>query len=344
MKKTVIIVLLLALMGGAMAQNQGAKEYVSVLLTLRDTNNLPQDTLNKYGVMVQTKTGRVATALIAAERYHDFLNANLVERVQPSTRVFLHANQIEGTCKGGHHGEHHANCRHHGADAACDQHPGNREDRRQHLIPEEEIRKDEAKGWYLGLMLGGSTNYMDVNKDLWNGTWYDYRGLNLEVRTGYQFNEWFGIRTGLQLLSKNYVTDLEVSYKGNTETYRTFHDNLYLQLPLMADFSVGSEVVRLHFAFGGFGSWWASQCRNGYVYVAGEEMPYTGTSYQFVEGYDNRWDAGLAGGLGLTLRVAPAWQLHFEGNYYHSLISAAKNPYESFNRTWTFGLGMTYHF
>ena len=68
MKKSLIIVTLLALMGSAFAQNLGTREYVSALITFRVDSNVPQDSLNKYGVIIQTRSGRMATALIDAEQ------------------------------------------------------------------------------------------------------------------------------------------------------------------------------------------------------------------------------------------------------------------------------------
>ena len=337
MKKSLIIVMLLALMGGAFAQNQGTKEYVSALITFRVDSNVPQDSLDKYGVIIQTRSGRMATALIEAEQYQAFLMSNLVERVQPSTRVFLHSNQMNEK------GVFTANVARR-QDMKADERPDNREDVRRHIIPDEDIRNDEAKGWYLGLMLGGSSNFVDVKNAMWDGTWYSQRGLNLEARFGYQFNEWFGIRSGLNLVSKNYSTDLKITYSDITNMYQTYHQNQYLQLPVMADLSIGSESVRIHFMAGGYAAFWATQYRDGYVYVPGDSRPYTGWTYRFIKDYDNRFEAGLAGGIGLTMQVTPAWQMHFEGNYYHGLLSTAKKPYKTFNRTWTFGMGLTYHF
>ena len=77
MKKSLFLVLFLALMGGAMAQNEGVTEYVSALITFRDGSTVPQDSLSKYGVVIQTRSGRMATALIAADHYQAFLDANL---------------------------------------------------------------------------------------------------------------------------------------------------------------------------------------------------------------------------------------------------------------------------
>ncbi len=332
MKKIFTIVMLLAVMCGAMAQNQGTREYVSALITFNDTNMLPQDTLNKYGVVLQTRSGRMANGLIDASKYQMFLNSNLVERVQPSTRVFLRDEQVGGhQCTG--KCDHHKGGRH-----------GNREDVRTDLIPQEDILNDEAKGWYLGFLIGGTNNRMQKSYTRNAGTWYTDRGVDFELLAGYQFNQWFGIRTGLAALTKNYITDLQVDYLDVSDVYRTFYRNVYLQLPVMADLSVGGEDVRIHFKFGGYAAYWLSQWRHGYVYVADDPRPFVGDAYHFVEGYDNRFDAGLAGGIGLALRVSPAVQLHFEGDYYHGLVSTAKSPFKTYNRTWTFGMGMTFHF
>lgn len=339
MKKSLFLIVLLALMGGAMAQNQGTREYVSALITFHEGSNVPQDSLDAYGVIIQTRSGRMANALIDASHYHAFLLSNLVERVQPSTRVYLRDEQVYAN------GNQRVSPRRPRNYVKDDENPDRREDVRYHMIPEKDIRNDEAKGWYLGLLLGGSSNKMEVNTSRWEGNWYTYRGLNFEARAGYQCCEHFGIRSGLDLVSKNYVTDLVVPVSTDkSETLRTFHENMYLQLPLMADLSVGSNDVRLHLMLGGYAAFWATQCRTGYVYVPSDPRPYSGTSYKFVEGLDYRFDAGLAGGLGLTLSVAPNWQLHFEGNYYHGLLSVMEKPYKAFNRTTTFGMGVTYHF
>ena len=339
MKKSLFLVLFLALMGGAMAQNEGVTEYVSALITFRDGSTVPQDSLSKYDVVIQTRSGRMATALIAADHYQAFLDANLVERVQPSTRVFMRNNQV------GENGAY-MDRPHKGERKARTKKPAeqDRESVRRDMIPEEDIRNDEAKGWYLGLMLGGSSNKLDVQKTIFNGVWYSYRGLNVEARVGYQFNEWFGIRSGVNLISKNYADKLTVDINGTERKYQTYHQNQYLQVPLMADFSIGGEAVRIHFMAGGYAGYWLIQYRDGYVYKTTEPHHNTGYSYLFNEGYDNRFDAGVAAGLGLSMNVAPRWQLMFEGNYYHGLISVAKSPSKMFNRTWNFGMGVVYHF
>lgn len=326
MKKILTIAMLFALMGGAMAQNAGMKEYVSAMITFRDTVMLPQDTLQKYGVVIQTQSGRMGTAIIEATKYQSFLSANLVERVQPSTRVYLRDEQVNAVAAEKHE--------------CCKQ---KEKSVRQNLIPQQEILDADAEGWYVGMLLGGSSHRMDVESARWGGTWYMGRGLNLEARAGYQFNQWFGIRSGLDVVSKNYGTRLNVVYNDASTTYATTYNNVYLQLPVLADLSMGGEVCRINVVFGGYAGYWMSQWRHGYVYVADDPRPFVGDAYSFVKGSDRRFDAGLAGGLGLSLRVASNWVLRFEGTYYHGLVSTAKD-YDMYNRTWTFGLGCTYHF
>lgn len=373
MKKTFIFVMLLALMGGAMAQNKAVNEYVSVLLTLNDTNLLPQETLAKYGVKIQTHQGRMATALISAENYQAFLNAGLVERVQPSTRVFLTEEQSNAPVAENHlirrdfaqHDK--AVCNHpvgtehplravpaprQHTPAACEE---DDDVVRYHLIPEDEIRNEDASGFYLGLQLGNCHNFLYGS----DGASYLERGLNLDLRAGYQFNSWFGIRSGLSLMSKAYGYDFAYIFRPNADDpsteYETsdyyYHRNTYLQLPVMADLSVGGENVRLHLMLGGYAAFALSHYSEDYI--NGDIFP-TNAGNGFPSSDYRRWDAGLAGGLGLTLNLTPAWQFHVECDYYHSLINVIPDirlteigylsGVHGMNRTIAFSTGLTYHF
>ena len=374
MKKTFIFVMLLALMGGAMAQHKAVNEYVSVLLTLNDTNLLPQETLAKYGVKIQTHQGRMATALVSAENYQAFLNAGLVERVQPSTRVYLTEEQTNAPVAENHavrsdFAQHDkafraspersereprtapAHPHHHPEPAQA----AEERDVRYHLIPEEEIYNDEARGFYLGLLLGNCHNFLYADEE----ASYLERGLNLDLRAGYQFNSWFGIRSGLSLMSKAYGYDFAYIFRPNADDpsteYETsdyyYHRNTYLQLPVMADLSVGGENVRLHLMLGGYAAFALSHYSEDYI--NGDIFP-TNAGNGFPSSDYRRWDAGLAGGLGLTLNLTPAWQFHVECDYYHSLINVVPDirlteigylsGIHGMNRTIAFATGLTYHF
>lgn len=366
----------LLVMGGAMAQTgKTMKEYVSVLVTF--SKEVPQDSLDKYGVVLQERVGLTARGLVEADRYQAFVASDLVERVQPSTRVLLGEGQVfvgapQHKCSGEHHdgakcsGQHHGNAEcHHAKDGGkaelrqapkkddnerCAVREGRdrqqRAEVRQHLIDEQTIANDEARGWYVGLMLGGTRNSVRVEQvpvEMGDATWLTNQGINFEARAGYQFNQWFGIRSGLQLLSKNYATEKVVNGAGDPQYLDTRHSNMYLQLPVMADFSFGSEVVRVHVMFGGYAGWWCSQYRNGYIYSP-EGTSGMGWKYGFEEGLDSRFDAGLAGGASISLRVTPKWQLHFGGDYFYGLVSCKQDPCKLYNKTSAFEMGMTYHF
>lgn len=366
MKKLIVVTLACLAVCGVWAQNAGTlgasdvKEYVSVVLTM-GAKEVPQDSLARYGVLVQTRNGRIATALVPVDNYEAFLHSGLVQ-VQPSTRVFLRDSQVSSQPATKHCENHTAGVRpdegrdepHAAADMRSDDprrghdvHRGHPYDHhgaadrpaRRNMIPADRIADEDARGCFFGLLLGGSRNWELVDNAAQAGYWYVDQGLNLDVRTGYQFNQNVGFITGLQLLSKNYSTDVDI----DNIYYETRHSNLYLQLPLLADFSLGNEAMRIHLALGGYAGLWCSQLRNGYVYSPSGN---TGIGWKrgFEEGYDQRFDAGLTGGVGLSFQLTPYWQLRFEGNYYYSLISNKQDPYKQYNRTTAFGMGLTYHF
>ena len=367
MKRIILLIAALFIMGGVMAQSPAngssnkAKEYVSALLTF-SSRQFPMDSLNAYGIKIQSRTGIIATALIPAENYQAFLKSGIAERVQPSTRVFLTGNEVfdpESSYRPHHphHPQHDMReqdvvdhhegdnvaprgdkpCHHHHGDKPC--HHGD-DVERPHHEPNPAMDDEDAKGFYLGILLGDARNTLRVEKiENLSGTWYPAHGIDGELVLGYQFNRWFGLRTAAQFMNKNYATDLIV----NKKHYETTYSNLYIQAPLLADFSVGGRNVRLHFMLGGYCGYWMTQYRRGYIY---SPEGTTGTGYKsgFEVGYNKHLDAGAAAGLGLTFRLSPACLLHLEGAYYHGLVSTLEKPNSTFNRTYTFDLGITYHF
>lgn len=206
-----------------------------------------------------------------------------------------------------------------------------------------QIEDEDSKGFYLGIMLGDSRNKLRVEKIDLSGTWYTMHGIDGELLLGYQFNRWFGLRTAAQFMNKNYSTDLKVNSNDKEEIMGTTYNNMYLQAPLLADFSIGGRNVRLHMMMGGYCGYWLSQYRSGYIYSP-KGTTGKGTKSGFEVEYDEHFDAGVAAGLGLTFRLSPECLLHLEGAYYHGLTSTKVEPYKTFNRTYTLGMGVSYHF
>ena len=351
MKKIVVAVLLLLVMGGVRAQvadPDAPKEYISVVITLA-SRDVPQDSLDKYGVFVQKQEGVMAYALVPSKRYESLLRARFVTQVTPSTRVYLTDAQITATGlqpetkpdtddlaaglykseRGyrAHSAEDNPNVKH------CTPSPANDDQDSLGLGPL------MVNGWYAGILLGGSRNNLELTSYPINSIASVGRGLDLDVRAGYKFGNVLGIRTGVQVMSKNYyltttVTGIE---------YETRCNNMYLQVPLMLDISLGNKVVRLHVMGGVFGAYWCSQYRNGYIFSA-TSASGNGWKRGFEPEFDSRWDAGLAAAAELTIRINPSWQLHFGGDYYYGLTSTMKSPYKASNRTLTYQMGLTYHF
>lgn len=354
MKRFILLLAALFIMGGAMAQNNGQnkqQEYVSVLLTF-NSRQFPMDSLNAYGVKIQTRTGITATALVPVENYQAFLESGIAERVQPSTRVILNDGQADGSATDNTFRPHHPHHPHsdmradkhpercdHGTEAPCHHHhhhPGDRPEDDENV----QMDNEDARGFYLGILLGDSRNTLRIEKIDMQGSWYPVHGIDGELLLGYQFNRWFGIRTAAQFINKSYLADLTAT-DGNV--YKTSFNNLYIQAPLMADFSIGGRNTRLHVMLGGYCGYWMVQYRNGYIYSPNGTSG-KGYKYGFEEGYNEHLDAGAAAGLGLTFRISPACLLHIEGAYYYGLLSTTAEPYSTFNRTSTVNMGISYHF
>lgn len=357
MKRFILLFAALFIMGGAMAQTGGQnkpKEYVSVLLTF-SSRQFPMDSLNAYGVKIQARTGITANALIPAENYQAFLQSGIAERVQPSTRVILNGNEGEDNSYRPHHphpdvvADHRPDHRdegtqaprgdkpcHRPGDKPCPHHHGERPERGEDIA----LDNEDARGFYLGILLGDSRNKLRIEKiDNLSGAWYSAHGIDAQLLLGYQFNRWFGIRTAAQFVNKNYATNL----KFHQKKYETTYNNLYLQAPLLMDFSVGGRNARLHIMLGGYCGYWMTQYRHGYIYSPNGT---SGIGYKsgFEEGYNEHLDGGAAAGLGLTFRLSPACLLHLEGTYYHGLMSTTVAPNSTFNRSYTLDMGISYHF
>lgn len=331
MKKALFLIMLLALMGNAMAQAPVAAETMNIMLTLRDTNLPSPETLAQYGITIEKHSGRVATATIPTDKYKDFVDANVVERVmvrrsqnaagEESERIYSrpqHQHRDMGPRHDMRRGE--APRQHHPHHAAPEmRHQSAPTPAHQVTVRERRDRMDD--GWYAGILVGDASNVACID-NVFEGSG---NGFDLDLRAGYQFTPWFGIRSGLQIVDKcasyTYETNAYPAYGYYYPNFVRQHFT-YLQIPAMADFAFGDRFLRFHFMAGGF----AGVCIDNYTFGSAE-MQQPASDFE----------AGLAGGLGMTLRLSRSWNLHFEGEYYHGLCSYS-------NRTWTFSTGLTYHF
>lgn len=189
--------------------------------------------------------------------------------------------------------------------------------------------------WRVGLTAGYSRNVLSMD----TGYAYDLRyeardGFTVGIPVQYDFFDWFGLRVDLVFVQKGQ----EMHRKDLFKALRTDTRNNYLQLPVMANFSFGGGRVRGFLNAGGYVGGWLSSHRKGVAmrFFADESVGESGmitpeNRYEFDEKApfdsrrDNRFEAGLVGGVGVSCRVAPRIELQAEGRCYYALTDMQKN-------------------
>lgn len=167
---------------------------------------------------------------------------------------------------------------------------------------------------------------------------YDMRyeergGFTVGIPVQYDFFDWLGVRAEVSFVQKGHkMHRTDVWNKLHTDTR-----NNYLHVPVMARFSFGGQRVRGFLNAGGYIGGWLSSHRKGLAYRyfgdgsddnSGWITP--GDSYEFDEKVpfdsrrDNRFEAGLAGGIGVACRVAPRVEVEVEGRCYYALTDMQK--------------------
>ena len=168
---------------------------------------------------------------------------------------------------------------------------------------------------------------------------YDLRyeergGFTVGIPVQYDFFDWLGVRAEVSFVQKGHkMHRTDVWNKLHTDTR-----NNYLHVPVMARFSFGGQRVRGFLNAGGYIGGWLSSHREGLTFrwfgdeseddVNGWITP--GNSYEFDEKVpfdsrrDNRFEAGLAGGIGVACRVSPRVEVEVEGRCYYALTDMQK--------------------
>ena len=197
----------------------------------------------------------------------------------------------------------------------------------------------------LGVTAGADYNVYSMDQQYMTDYKVDGRwGTTFGVSGQYNLNEWFGVRADLNLTQKNYrrsrVVYDYVDYKLT---------NNYMQLPVMASFSFGSQKLRGFCNLGVYGGYWLSSHRKGSdKNTFSEEFIRFDEKVTFNDERDQRWDCGLVGGVGLEYRIAAHWSAQAEVRYYYSTTSATmqymRNRDYRYNSTTTVQIGAYYNF
>lgn len=199
--------------------------------------------------------------------------------------------------------------------------------------------------WRVGATVGADNNVFSMDKQYQTDWQTKSRwGLTMGVSGQYNFYDWLGVRADLNWTQKNYRKH-RIMLDEVDQKYR----NDYLQLPVMASFSFGSEKWRGFCNLGAYAGYWLSR-----HYWGSDYHSFVYKEYQFDEKIemnserDQRWDCGLVGGIGLEYLVCKHWAVQGEVRYYYSTTSTQKQYMRikdyRYNNTTAVQIGVNYLF
>jgi len=204
--------------------------------------------------------------------------------------------------------------------------------------------------WHLGLHGGTTFTMFDANTQYAYDRRYDGKiGSVAGLSFGYDVTEWFTVRVALDMVEKNYQYHRSLAFSGIYCQYR----NTYLDLPILADFSFGGNRLRGHALAGGYVGYWSGSFMCGQD-IAVDDSYENITHYQYRHAYvfdnnrDNRFDGGLAAGLGISFAPISQLRLPLEGMLYYVLTSTTRQYMRiadyRYLTTGTIQLGIEYQF
>ena len=199
--------------------------------------------------------------------------------------------------------------------------------------------------WRVGVTGGTTYNVFSMDKQYLTDYQIDGRwGVTLGVTGQYNFNSWLAVRTDLNWTQKNYrkyraiLTQMDYRYRND-----------YVQLPVMASFSVGGEKLRGFCNIGVYGGYWLISHQKGTDFnnFSGKTIMFS-EKVEFNSDRDQRWDCGLLGGIGVEYQITPHWVAQAEVRYYYSTTSTVKQYMRvkdfRYNSTTAIQLGGSYIF
>lgn len=202
--------------------------------------------------------------------------------------------------------------------------------------------------WQIGIKGGINTNSISrPQAGRIDESHSNLSGYDLGVTGRYQFNSWLAVRSDLGTMRRSYRMDRNIHY---LQPVYTEHRNTYLMLPVMADMSLGGNRLRGHVMLGGFAGGWLSARQKGTSFwMTDYNIFFTDFDEKMEFTADNiRFDAGLAGGLGLSYDITSRWGLQLDALYYYDLVSHQKGyPHLNDPRYWntlSITLGALYKF
>ncbi len=202
--------------------------------------------------------------------------------------------------------------------------------------------------WKIGLQGGAAFNTLETSSSYGYDRHYAGRtSFTVGIPVRYEFTDWFALQAEVSYLQKNYGMHRTDFMSENYYDYT----NDFLDIPLFARFSFGGEKLRGYTLVGGYvGGWLSSHVKGKQpfyfagideddIYEFDDDMPFDSRR-------DNRFDAGLAAGLGLQWQVSPLLEIFAEGRYYYGLTDMQKDymlrQVPRYNSTFSIQLGVMF--
>ncbi len=153
---------------------------------------------------------------------------------------------------------------------------------------------------------------------------YDYVRLRFADTGGmaglmgqYNFKDWLGVRTDVNVQWRNFHE--RYSIVGERYSYR----NMYVNVPVMANFSFGGKKLRGYVNLGGYAGIWACRNVDSRQWNNGSDASdrHSEVSQSGFSAADKRIDAGAAGGVGLSYQFFSNWIANAECLLYYGLLN-----------------------
>lgn len=176
--------------------------------------------------------------------------------------------------------------------------------------------------WSIGVK-GGLDRNMVVrsNAGRLDETYHAKVGTDFGIFGRYQFNECFGLRADLSVMSRSHTMRRNLNYVKPTYTD---YKNSYIMLPVMADITVGFEKLHFHLMGGAFAGYWITAKRSGKSSITVDEVLIAFDEKIEFNKEHNRFCAGVAAGVGVDYDVANSFALELDALFYYDLTSYMK--------------------
>ena len=190
------------------------------------------------------------------------------------------------------------------------------------------LQPDFKAKWSIGLKGGLNwTNISQSNLGRIDETYSPQSAVDAGLQFRYAFTDWLAIRADLSLMFRSYRMDRNLHY---LDPVYTKHDNQFITLPIMADFSFGGKRLQGHAYCGGYGAYWTCAKREGKTYWMTDYYVYFDDFYENREfnSEDQRLIGGAVGGFGVSYSffgvVSKKDVISLDALYYYDLVSHHK--------------------